>query len=179
MELPRFIKALVLSCLVVIGCGGGGGGEDTVDSGIATVRIRNTPNLIDIGDTTFVTLDVYDIIDDGSIILKIQAPEGLNYLLGSSSIELGGSQVIRDPDMVFNSATDRSNYLVYFVSKFELQERNNLTLRFQLTGENPVANGAIGVDVDLDNPNIPNANEVEVENPKFSAEDETAIKVIR
>ncbi len=165
---------IITGCLSLSSCGTGK--KDGRFGGTAYVDVSNEPSTIDVGDATFVTVRVDDIEDD-AFFLKIRFPTGLEYLLGSSFIESNGEDFPREPDRSFTNNADRKNYIVYFISKAEIDNEKNTRITFDLVGTSRVSDGRVEVDPDIDNPNIPNEREFDTQNPQLEAEADSFVRV--
>jgi len=159
--------------LFAVGCGGSG---NDGFFGAAFVDVEAAPRLIDIGDATFVTVRVEDV-DDDSIFLKVRFPVGLAYLKGSSQLRVKGEEIPREPDLIFTQAQESKNYIIYFLSRSEFQDRDESIVSFDLVGESRISKGDIEVDADIDNENIDNGSEISFSDPKFQTEDNVEIQV--
>jgi hypothetical protein len=168
-------RTLIVSFLSLAFISCGGGSSDGA-FGASFVAIDADPSSIDVGDSTFVVVDLDELDSDG-IFLKIRFPRGAEYLLNSSYIRVGGEDIPREPDLNFASETENYNYLVYYLSKELFDGSDEGSVSFELIGRSRVSNGEIEVDPDIDNPNIPNDTEFDMENPEFQAEDSTGIRV--
>jgi hypothetical protein len=159
----------------ITGCGSGGS-DSSAFGGTAFVSVSASPNLIDVGDQTFVKIEVGDISNE-SFFLKVRFPPSLSYIAGTSFIEVDGKDVRRDPERIFYNEDERKNYLIYFLEKAEIDNEKDTRVTLNLVGEERLSSGKIEVDPDIDNPNIPNNEEFDPANPQFGAETETDIEV--
>ena len=172
MKQQLLLSVLFSTLLLLSGCGGSS--DNPFGGGVAFVDISADPNSIDIGDRTLVLVRIDDL-DDPSVFLKVRYSRGLNFVPQSSFIEVDGEDVPRAPDRIFSD--DRFDYLIYFISREEIDNEDDTRLTFQLSGETRVSAGEIAVDPDLDDPTIDNNVEFDINNPEFSAEDSTSIVV--
>jgi len=166
----RYRSAFLITSLVLtlIGCGGGGGGNDSfVGAAIATVDV--SPNRIDTGDRTLVTIFAQSIHRDG-ILVKLRMPSGLEYVPGRGKLKVGRNEFNFSP-AVNRLDQDERLYLVYFVSPSMLGSEENFELRLELEGKARVINGRIEVDADVNDLTIPDEQEFDISNPEFTAED--------
>ncbi len=165
----------VAACLALLSCGGGGGGGDS-DSfvGAANVSIRVNPSDIDTGDRMLVSMDISEVHPIG-IILKVRYPRCLSYVLNSATLTVDESEVDIGPAV--NSADDRVNYLVFFLSQSSFNADRKGKISFQLEGNARVSEGQVEVDADVDDPLIDNTVEFDIENPEFGAEDSAMVEV--
>ena len=173
--ISRLIKysVIIISLVAISGCGSS---SNDGFFGAAFVEVDASPNSIDIGDATFVTVRVEDV-DDDSIFLKVRFPEGLSYLRGSGQIRVGGEEFSREPDLVFSQEEENKNFIVFFLSRQEFQDRDESIVSFDLVGISRVSESDIEVDPDIDDPNIDNQSEISFDDPKFQSEDSVRIQV--
>jgi hypothetical protein len=75
---------ILLISLFLNFCGGGVGGGVSSAPDPAHITIEANPSLVDSGDRTAVTVDIYDVNDLG-IALKLKYPKGLDYVVSSAS----------------------------------------------------------------------------------------------
>jgi hypothetical protein len=163
---------LTIIILIAVSCGSSNDGF----FGTAFVKVNADPTVIDVGDASFVTIDVDDV-DDDNFFLKVRFPTGVQYLEGSSTIRVQGSDSERNPDLVFTSVDSNHNYLVYFLSRAEFGDSDGSRVTFDLVGFDRISKGLIEVDADIDDPNIDNNAEFDQNEPKFDAEASTEIQV--
>jgi hypothetical protein len=163
---------LLLSVISVIAaCGGGGGGGG---SGSATASISASPTTIDTGDVINTRVEVGDA-DDNGIIVKIRMPSGLGYVKDSATLKVDGKESRRTPN--FNVTASGFRYVVFFLSKASLGKGNFGEINLQFEGVKAVTSGEIALDVDLNNPLIPNEIEFIAARPEFTAEEQIGIRV--
>ncbi|MCB0330754.1 MAG: hypothetical protein KDD70_13865 [Bdellovibrionales bacterium] len=165
----------VLSFLVLSSCGGGGGNDDEAFSGGARVVISLTPSNIDVGDRTRITIQVFDVNEDG-IIVKLNYPDALSYVEETASLEVDGDESDITPD-VDVAGDDEDRFLVFFLSEDDFDRDAEGTIRVELQANDSVNDGEISVDIDVDDPQIPNESEFSVDSPQFQPEDTVTIEV--
>lgn len=168
-----FVLAIMLGTSFS-GCGGGGGGGDDTFIGAALVAVTSAPSEIDAGDRTQVTVDISQVHPDG-IALKLRFPDGLRYVLDSSTLIINENKVDASPTV--NLSKDGFVYLVYYFSKARFGEKAEGQLQIELEGVTGVSDGEIEVDADVDDPLIPNSSEFSIDNPEFQTQDAAQIKV--
>lgn len=164
------IFSMVLPFL--LGCGGGGSSGPV---GPAEVRLELSPNKIDSGDVTSVTVSISDV-DAQGVALKIRYPEALGLVRNSSKLFVNGESRSFTPTE--NVAASGIRYLVYFIKPSSFAGESGGEVRIQLEGQATVTAGLVEVDVDLDNPNIRNSEEFDVSNPQFTAVTDATIDVL-
>lgn len=174
--MKHIVKSIIftLTIITITSCGGGGGGGESVAYGPGSVGIDVSPNTIDTGDTTTVTVDLSDTHPDG-ILVKLKFPSTLTYVVDSAKLEALGKNIPYSPS--FNKTWLGFRYLVFFMSPSRFGDSRSGTLRLELKGNAVVANGEVAVDVDTNDLTIPDDAEFVAASPKFAAEDAQAIKV--
>lgn len=172
--MKKLLRAGILA-IVLSGCGGGGGGGGGY-VGAALVSIDASPTRIDPGDRTELTINLSEV-DDNGIALKIRFPIALKYVSDSTTLEVDG---LDDPISLTPNITTRADdfrYVVYFMRRSRFGESNQATMKLQLEGVEEASDVVVGVDPDVDDPNISNGAEFDASNPEFGAEDQVTIQV--
>jgi hypothetical protein len=167
---------ILVGCIFLLSaCGGSGGGDDEF-VGAAIVNISATPDKIDTGDRTRVSVDITNVHSTGTA-LKIKFPDGLEYVSDSSFLIVDGDELNIGPTV--NAPGDGGIYLVYYLSQtlFGDEGEEKGELRLELEAREIVHDGKIEVDPDVDDPNIDNADEFDINNPEFYADDFATIEV--
>lgn len=164
------IFSMILAFL--LGCGGGG---SSAPIGPAEVRLELSPNKIDSGDVTTVTVSVSDVETQG-VALKIRYPEALGLVRNSSKLFVNGESRSFTPTE--NVVASGIRYLVYYIKPSTFAGERGGEVRIQLEGQSEVVAGLVEVDVDLDNPNIRNSQEFDVNNPQFTPVTDATIDVL-
>jgi hypothetical protein len=163
----------LLGVLLLVSCDSGSSGGG-IDSGPASAKISLSPDVIDTGDVTVVKVSL-DNFTESSVAVKIRFPLGLKYVYESSVISVD-DQILDTGPADIASSSDYS-YLVYYIEEEMFYPRTSGSLDFVLEGIVNVADGKVGVDIDLDNPEIKNSSEFDIADPKFDAVSETKIRV--
>ena len=152
-------------------CGGGGGGGSS--SSPAQGSVRASPSSIDSGDTTTVTVDIREV--DQTFILKVRYPSGLSFVQSSAMMELSDTDgIFSHSPAEFNS--DESTYLIFFLNPNQFSSDGRGKLSFNLIGDETTS-GQIGIDMDVENPDVDNSFEFSVANPNFTLISDTSIRV--
>jgi hypothetical protein len=170
------LLSLSIASIITIGCGDGG--DDPFFSGVAEVDVSVTPRVIDVGETTYVEVEV-DNLDVGrhpSFFLKVRYPSGLSYVPVSASILVNGESLPVEPDRVFLLGSDE--YAVFFLSAVQFDFEDDFMVLLKLRGNASVRNGKVEVDPDVDDRSIPNEEEFDEANPEFNGEEGASIEVI-
>ena len=162
---------------VILACsacgGGGGGGSDFL--GAARADISASPHAIDTGDRTLVEIQLSEIHENG-ISVKISYPEGLRYVEHSAFLRVRSIDI--DVGPTENVAVDGAVYLVFYLTQAIFGDDQQGTLRLELEGSGEITDGIIGVDPDVDDPEISNSEEFDSAAPEYVAEDEASIDVV-
>jgi hypothetical protein len=167
----------VASCGVGGGGGGGGDGQDGNGGnypGYTDFQVER--DALDSGDLTDVTLTVYDINQDG-IFVKFHYPPSLRYMNGSSMTYTGDSESWVGTEPFAATTTSTGKYLVYRVSRPPENETNRVAIGFTMraTGGDPSA--YIEVDLDNNDPTIPDNIEFNSRDPQFYSDDRWNIQI--
>lgn len=170
----HFVFLCFMAFAQLIGCGGGGGSDDSGDTDsllAAIVSIGAQPTNIDTGERLLVRVTIDEVNQQG-IVLKLRYPQGFNFYRDSAVIIADGESSSVEPQVQGTSQVpgETADYLVFFLprSRFGLEARGTLSL--QLIGKAKVESGAIEVDVDLDNTLVDNSREFNLANPLFTPE---------
>jgi hypothetical protein len=182
---PLIFASVVTGCIIgamtgfiigaMTGCGGGGSDEDFV--GAAIVSITGTPSRIDTGDRTQIAVQIHDVHPNG-ISLKLRFPDGLRFVHGSGLLTVSGEGVEVIPTVNTRDENERV-YVVFYLPQSDFGDKGNKSgvLTLELEGTAAIREGKVEVDADVDDPHINNDVEFDINNPEFSAEDETGITV--
>jgi hypothetical protein len=166
------LSLITLLTLALSSCGGGGGGGGEGDFvGAARVSISSSPQEIDSGDRTQVSIRLSDVHENG-IAVKIRFPSGLRYVPSSSFLMIGEREL--DVSPTINSTDDEEDltYLIFYLSQGQFrrssQEYNGESglLTVQLEGRKTVIDGEIEVDPDVDDPAEDNSIEFDLTSPE-------------
>jgi hypothetical protein len=175
MTAIRNILILLISfCL--ISCGGGGGGSDPNEPATepAFTNLVVQPTALDAGDKINITIYLQEINKDG-IVVKIRVPSSVLYFNDTGFLNVDGNQQNIDPE--FYQSANNFNYLVYVLSRDQFGESNEGTVTVQFQASAAVAAGAVAVDVDFKDTSLSNAEQFDIDNPRFSAQDTVDIVV--
>lgn len=167
----------VASCGVGGGGGGGGGsGEDNDGNYPGYTDFQVERDYLDSGDLTDITLTVYDINSDG-IFVKFHYPPALRYMGGSSMTYSGDSEAWVGTEPFDSATTSSGKYLVFRVSRPPEDQTNRVAIGFTMraTGGDPSA--YIEVDLDNNDPTIPDNIEFNSKDPQFYSDDRWNINI--
>jgi hypothetical protein len=171
----RLFGILALFALPLLtACGGGGGGDDEDFAGAGNASMRVTPTTIDIGDRAQIRIEISQINEDG-IIVKIRMPEGIRYVPDTAQLLVDGDETDLTPDR--DVLVDDDVFVVFFLEQEDFDDDFRGVLELQIKGLEKVSSGDIEVDIDVDDPLIPNDIEFDPEEPEFQAEDSVTISV--
>lgn len=160
------------------GGGGGGGGSDTANSNYeGYIDFQLEKDSLDSGDLTQVSLTVYDMNPNG-VILKFHYPEALRLVRGSGVLYVGNDgysqQIFADAE----ETVDGSRYLAYFLFPKDIDNGSQQTVVFDLKAIAPDASAYLEVDLDNNDPNIPDSKEFSAEDPQFTSIDRFNIGIV-
>lgn len=170
-----FFFVFALCGFYVLSSCGGGGSDDSGFNGGGRVFISLEPSSIDVGDRSQVRVDIFDVNEDG-VVVKVLFPDALSYVGGTAQLEVDGDETEITPD-VDTAGNNDDRYLVFFFSEDDFDKDAEGTVRFELQANDSVNDGEISVDLDIDDPTVPNNSEFSVQSPKFQAEDSARIDV--
>ena len=167
-----FIKTTLLSFLAISAISCGGGKHHHHDYvGAANVSISGRPTTIDTGDRTTIKINISKVHNDG-ILLKIHYPNSLRYVVNSAYIHVDDIDIPLTPDVDtdVNNYANAGHFLVFFLNRYVLDDKNYGTLNLELEGKSYIKKGEIGVDADVNDLTIDDECEFDPLNPEYSAE---------
>jgi hypothetical protein len=174
--------AILVAAATACGMGGGGGGggssSDTANSNYeGWIDFQLEKDSLDSGDLTQVSLTVYDMNPNG-VILKFHYPEALRLVRGSGVLYVGNDgysqQIFADAE----ESVDGSRYLAYFLFPKDMEDGNQQTVQFDLKAIAPDASAYLEVDLDNNDPNIPDRKEFSAEDPQFTNIDRFNVSIV-
>lgn len=174
----RTLYAILITSLVTAcgGIGGGAGGGGESDSNYAgNIAIDLERDHIDSGDLNRVSLDVVDINPNGTI-LKIRLSKSLLYVKGSAVFFPGRDEErLATPDE--RAETTNERFLVFFLYPEDAIGGDFISLTFNVKGLSGDKDGFIEVDLDNNDPSVPDSQEFDADSPRFSAKVRRSIYV--
>jgi hypothetical protein len=185
---PRALTALkyLLICsamaLTVASCGvgggGGGGGSDSANDGNypGYTDFQVERDSLDSGDLTDVTLTVYDINQDG-IYVKFHYPPSLRFIPGSAITYSGDAQSWSATAPFDSATTSNGKYLVFRVSPPPEDQTNRVGIGFTMRATGGDPSSYIEVDLDNNDPTIPDGLEFNSKDPQFYSDDRWNISI--
>jgi hypothetical protein len=171
----KIILTIALATLITAcgGGGGGGGGSDTNYAG--TIALDLERDHIDSGDLNRVSLEVVDINPNGSL-LKIRLSKSLLYVKGSAVLFPNRDEE-RQTSPDDRVATDNERFLVFFLHPSDALGGDFISLSFNVKGITGDKRGFIEVDLDNNDPSIPDSQEFDPKSPRFTPKERRSIYV--
>lgn len=181
--LSGFMRRLVVTSLVCslamcvacggIGGGGGGGGSDTNDPGELALTVDRSH--IDSGDIVRIRLDVFDINENG-VVLKLKFTKALSFMRGSAFFYKDEDKE-RAVTPNFDTSDADARYLVFIFSRRSAYGRSHISLDLDLKAIAGDPEGYIEVDLDNNDPIVPDSQEFSANNPRFSAQERSDMRI--
>lgn len=175
------VRSLILTAAViaVASCGvggGGGGGDDTSDNYPGYTDFQLERDSLDSGDLTDTTLTVYDINPNG-IFVKFHYPASLRFVAGSAMSYSGDSQKWQATAPLTATTIGTDKYLVFTVFPPPADETNRVALSFTLKAVSGDPSAYLEVDLDNNDPNVPDNLEFNSSDPQFYSDDRWNISI--
>lgn len=171
----KILRALTLATLITA-CGGGGGGGGGSDSNYAgNIVIDLERDHIDSGDLNRISLEVVDINPKGSL-LKIRLSKSLLYVKGSAML-FPNREEERPTSPDDRVATDNERFLVFFLDPSDAIGGDFISLSFNVKGVTGDKSGFIEVDLDNNDPSIPDSQEFDPNSPRFTPKERRSIYI--
>ena len=173
--IPVAIGLTIASCGGV-GGGGGGGGGSAESNYPGYVEFHVERDSLDSGDLTDITATVADINHDG-VFLKFHYPSSLAYRSDTAIMHSGDadSWTVTAP---FDSATNGTDkYLVFRVSRPPEDQTNRVSIGFTLRAVSGDPSAYVEVELDNNDPSIPDNLEFSDSYPQFSSDDRWNISI--
>jgi len=174
----KMIRVTCLACLFALllmpACGSDADFDDDDQGAAFFVDVSVEPSHIDSGDRTTVRIN-FGNLQDPAVAIKVRFPEQLSYVDRSGYFVIGG-EVFRDVPDDGGTASPYS-FVVFYFRTAELSLDPTGELVFELEGFSDIRDGKVGVDIDIDNPDISNLEEFSISDPRFDALAEDDIQV--
>lgn len=167
--------ALICSFVVCLACGGGGGGGGGGTNNPGEVVLTVERGHIDSGDIANVRVEVFDINEAG-VVLKLKFTKALKYIKGSAYFYKGEDKQ-REVTPNFDSSDSNARYLVFFFSRRSAYGRSHISLDLNLKAVSGDPDGYVEVDLDNNDPTVPDLNEFSTKNPGFTAQERSAVEI--
>jgi hypothetical protein len=180
--LSTFFKILLFATMtgsiVILGaaCGGGGGGggpQSSNDRGDISLSLETSA--VDSGDLFSARVEIYNPNPNG-VILKIRFPTTIRYSR-NSAVLFPNEEDERPISPSFETMDEEFRYLVFILSNDEIRFGDYSALELNLKASLPDSSAFVSVDIDNNDPNIPDAREFDEKRPQFYAVDEVEIEI--
>jgi len=165
----------ILIASLALGCGGGGGGGSSDSNYAGNIAIDLERDHIDSGDLNNIKIEVVDLNPNGSI-LKIRLSKSLSYVRGSGLL-FAGREEEREISADDKATTDTENFVVFFLYPDEAINGDFISLSFKVKGLSGDKRGFIEVDLDNNDPSVPDSDEFNPNAPRFTAKERRSIYV--
>ena len=169
-------SAVVGSSLVLVascgGIGGGGGGGSTVNyEGDFYLDLER--DHIDSGDLNRISVEVANLNPEGSI-LKLRISRSLRYVTNSGVLfpDRDEERAVAPDEL---ASTDSERYIVFFLDPRDAIGGDYISLKFTLRAVAGDEDGYIEVDLDNNDPSIPDSREFSGDNARFTAKERRSI----
>ena len=157
------------------GGGGGGGGDEGANfPGYTEFYVER--DSLDSGDLTDVTVTVFDINRNG-VFLKFHYPSSLAYRSGSAITHTGDSDSWTTTSPFDATSNETGKYLVFRVSRPPEDETNRVSIGFTLRAVSGDPSAYVEVDLDNNDPALPDEKEFNDTFPQFSSDDRWNISI--
>ncbi len=174
MRYMNIFRIIVIATFITA-CGGGSGGGSSDSNYAGDIVLDLERDHIDSGDINRVSLEVVNINPKGSL-LKIRLSKSLLYVKGSAILFPNRDEqrpTIPD-DRV---ATDEERFLIFFLYPEDALGGDFISLSFNVKGITGDKRGFIEVDLDNNDPSIPDAQEFDPNAPRFTAKQRRSIYI--
>jgi hypothetical protein len=169
----KILRAIILATIVTACGGGGGGSTDSNYTGNIVIDLER--DHIDSGDINRVSLEVVDINPKGSL-LKIRLSKSLLYVKGSAVL-FPHREEERPTAPSDRVATEEERFLVFFLYPSDAIAGDFISLSFNVKGIAGDKRGFIEVDLDNNDPSIPDSQEFDPSAPRFTAKERRSIYI--
>jgi hypothetical protein len=173
--MKRLLTLLLVTTLTSCGSGGGGSGSDTNFAGDLSLNLER--DNLDSGDLTQVKIEVRDLNENGAI-LKLRSSTSLRYVRNTAVISPNRDEELHISPST-DQATDNERYLVFFLSPEDAIGGEFIQLELTMKATKGDDDAFIELDLDNNDPNIPDSKEFSVESPRFSAVAERGVYIAR
>lgn len=169
----RLLYTLSLAFFLTSCGGGGGGGTDSNYPGNIVIDLER--DHIDSGDMNRISLEVVDINALGSV-LKVRISRSLQYVRGSATL-FPNRREERPLAPDDRYSTDNERFLVFFLYPRDAIGGDFISLSFDLKAVSGDKEGFIEVDLDNNDPKIPDGREFNPMSPQFTAKERRSIYI--
>lgn len=170
------LASIIATLSIAVGCGGGGGGGGTSSSNEpGDISLWLEKGAVDSGDLCRVRVDIYEPNPSG-VILKLRFPTSLRYSRNSALLfPKEDDQRAITPS--FEASRDGYRYVVFFLSNDDIRYGDYSTLELNLKAGQPDRDALVAVDLDNNDPNIPDSEEFNVKRPQFAPIEELGLEI--
>ena len=179
-SLVKLSLVTMVAAAAACGMGGGGGGGDTGSANSnfeGEIDFQLEKDSLDSGDLTQVRVTVRNMNANG-VILKFHYPEALRIVRGSGLLFVGNDGYSRPIYADAEESVDGSRYLAYFLFPKDIDDGNQQTVQFNLKAVAPDSAAYIEIDLDNNDPNIPDRREFSAEDPQFTNIDRWNVGIV-
>lgn len=160
------LLTLVLGFTSCGGLGGGsGGGSSPNDAGDVSLTVEK--DYLDSGDLNQVNVEVANLNRDG-IVLKIRTSKSLRYVQNSAILFPDRKEKSR-LSPAEEASTNQERYLVFFLDRQDALGDDYIALRLDIKATEGDEDAFVEVDLDNNDPNVPDSKEFKSSAPRFSA----------
>lgn len=177
LEILKRLLIPVAIGLTIASCGGGGGGGGEAESNYpGYVEFHVERDSLDSGDLTDITATVLDINRDG-VFLKFHYPASLAYRSGSAIMHSGDAESWTTVTPFDAATVGTDKYLVFRVSRPPEDDNNQVSIGFTLRAVSGDPSAYVEVELDNNDPSIPDELEFNDSYPQFSSDDRWNISI--
>ncbi len=167
------LSALVASCG---GGGGGDGGSSSSPNNAGSVSLNVEKGQMDTGDKNRVTIEINDLNARG-VLLKVHYPAALRYVDNSARLFPDREEETRISP--FDEAILKGDrYLVFYLYPSSAINDNYISLEFDLKAIKSNPDAYVEVDLDNNDPAVPDSGEFRAASPRFSALERWDVEII-
>lgn len=170
-----FISGVVALIAACGGIGGGGGGGGSTPNYEGDYYLEVERNHIDSGDLNKISVEIANLNPRGAI-LKFRMSRSLSYVR-NTAVRFPDREERRSiaPDRFVSDDSER--FLVFFLDPREAIGGDYISLQFTLKGVAGDEDGFLEIDLDNNDPSVPDSREFSIEKPNFTAKDRRSIYI--
>jgi len=176
-RLAIFLSVVTLvTAVLATACGGGGGGggpRSSNDPGEIALWLER--GAVDSGDLCRVRVDVFNPNPDG-VVLKFRFPTSIRYSK-NSAVLFPGNDDERFISPSFETTAEDFRYVVFMLSEDEIRYGEYSTLELNLKAIQADPDAIVAVDIDNNDPNVPDSREFDLKRPRFTAVEELGLEI--
>jgi len=167
------LSALIASCG---GGGGGGGSSDSSPNNAGSVSLNVEKSQMDSGDKNRVTIEINDLNARG-VLLKVHYPVALRYVENSARLFPDTEEETR-LSPADESTLKGERYLVFFLYPSAALDDSYISLEFDLKAIKSNPDAFVEVDLDNNDPAVPDSSEFRPATPRFSALERWDVEIV-